>query len=527
MAAANAVQPDTTRSREVAARIADHQWAVRIGADEIAGDPAGWATTNPSTGEHLATVPAATPADVDAAVRAGQAAFEEWRDVAPRERAKRIRAWADLVAEHADELAELDALDAGLPMHAGRFDVANAVESMHLAADWAMELKGTTIPSTADHLHYTVREPFGVVGRVIAYNHPLMFATRAATPLIAGNACIVKTPDQAPLSGLRLAELAAEVLPPGLLTVLAGSGPVVGDAMSRHPAIRRIAFTGSVRTGLAIQGAAAASGVVKSISLELGGKNPCIVYPDADLERAAHWAMIGMNLTMTSGQSCGSTSRLVVHESVADEVVDRVRASFEALTIGDPLAEGTQMGPVISDVHRDRVLAHIQSARDSGATILAGGGAPEGLERGWFVAPTLITDVRQDMPIANNEVFGPVLSVVTWRDEEEALADRQRGRVRPHREHLHARPRTGPPARPPRRRGVRLVQRDGRALPRRAVRRLQELRRRARGGPLGGPVLHAAQDGQRGARRVTAEDCVFGRGCVAERHIHGRKETHS
>ena len=140
MAAANAVQPDTTRSREVAARIADHQWAVRIGADEIAGDPAGWATTNPSTGEHLATVPAATPADVDAAVRAGQAAFEEWRDVAPRERAKRIRAWADLVAEHADELAELDALDAGLPMHAGRFDVANAVESMHLAADWAREL---------------------------------------------------------------------------------------------------------------------------------------------------------------------------------------------------------------------------------------------------------------------------------------------------------------------------------------------------------------------------------------------------
>jgi 2-formylbenzoate dehydrogenase len=421
MAAANAVQPDTTRSREVAARVADHPWAVRIGTDEIAGDPAGWETTNPSTGEHLATVPAATPDDVDAAVRAGQAAFEEWRDVAPRKRAKRIREWAELVREHTDELAELDALDAGLPMHAGRFDVANAVESMHLTADWAMELKGTTIPSTADHLHYTIREPFGVVGRIIAYNHPLMFATRAATPLVAGNACIVKTPDQAPLSGLRLAELAAEVLPPGLLTVLAGSGPVVGDAMSRHPAIRRIAFTGSVRTGLAIQAAAAASGIVKSISLELGGKNPCIVFPDADLEEAARWAMIGMNLTMTSGQSCGSTSRLVVHESVAEEVVDRVRASFEALTIGDPLADGTQMGPVISDVHRDRVLGHIQSARDSGATILAGGGAPDGLERGWFVAPTLITDVRQDMPIANNEVFGPVLSVVTWRDEEEAL----------------------------------------------------------------------------------------------------------
>jgi 2-formylbenzoate dehydrogenase len=422
MAAANAVQPDTTRSREVAARVAEHPWAIRIAGEQIAGDPAGWATTNPSTGEHLATVPAATPADVDAAVRAGQAAFEQWRTVAPRERAKRIRAWADLIAAHADELAELDAVDAGLPMHAGRFDVASAVESMHLTADWAMELKGSTIPATADHLHYTVREPFGVVARIIAYNHPLMFATRAATPLVAGNACILKTPDQAPLSGLRLAELAADVLPPGLLTVLAGSGAVVGDAMARHPAIRRLAFTGSVRTGLAIQGAAAASGVVKSISLELGGKNPLIVFPDADLQEAARWAMIGMNLTMTSGQSCGSTSRLLVHESVAEQIVDRIRAAFQALTIGDPLADGTQMGPVISDTHRDRVLAHIHSARDSGATILAGGGPPEGLDRGWFLAPTLITDVRQDMPIANNEVFGPVLSVVTWRDEQEALA---------------------------------------------------------------------------------------------------------
>jgi 2-formylbenzoate dehydrogenase len=332
-----------------------------------------------------------------------------------------VRAWAELIREHTDELAELDAVDAGLPMHAGRFDVANAVESMHLNADHAMELKGTTIPSTADHLHYTVREPFGVVARIIAYNHPLMFATRAATPLIAGNAVIVKTPDQAPLSGLRLAELAAEVLPPGLVTMLAGSGPVVGEAISRHPMIRRIAFTGSVRTGLAIQAAAAASGTVKHVSLELGGKNPLILYPDADLEAAARGAFIGMNLTMTSGQSCGSTSRIVVHESVAEEVVDRVRAHFESLTIGDPLAEGTQMGPVISDAHRDRVLGHIQSARDSGATIVAGGGAPEGLDRGWFVAPTLIADVTQDMPIANNEVFGPVLSVVTWRDEEEAL----------------------------------------------------------------------------------------------------------
>jgi 2-formylbenzoate dehydrogenase len=421
MTTANAVQPDTTRSREAAARAAGHPWAIRIGSEEIAGDPSGWATTNPATGEHLATVPAATPTDVDAAVRAGHAAFEDWRHVAPRERAARVRAWAELVREHAEELAELDALDAGLPLHAGRFDVTAAVDAMHLNADWAMELKGTTVPSTSDHLHYTVREPFGVVARIIAYNHPLMFATRAATPLIAGNAVIVKTPDQAPLSGLRLAELAAEVLPAGLLTVLAGAGPVVGDAMARHPGIRRLAFTGSVRTGLAIQGAAAASGVVKSVSLELGGKNPLIVYPDADIESAARGALLGMNLTMTAGQSCGSTSRIVAHESVADELVDLVRAHFQALTIGDPFADGTQMGPLISQAHRDRVLDHVRGARDSGATVVTGGEAPEGLDRGWFVSPTLITGVSQDMPIAGNEVFGPVLSVLTWRDEAEAV----------------------------------------------------------------------------------------------------------
>jgi 2-formylbenzoate dehydrogenase len=394
---------------------------MRIGGRAAPGDPAGWPTLNPATGETIATVPAATPADVDAAVRAGQAAFESWRRLAPRERARRVRELAELVRAHAEELAELDALNSGMTLAAGRFDVGIAVEAMHLNADWAMEVKGETVPSTPDHLHYTVREPYGVVARIVAYNHPLMFATRAATPLIAGNAVIVKAPDQAPLAPLRFAELAAEVLPEGLLTVLSGSGRIAGDALVRHPQVRRIAFTGSVATGLQIQGAAAASGVVKAVSLELGGKNPLIVYPDADVEAAARGALVGMNLTATGGQSCGSTSRLLVHESVADEAIDAVRQQFEALTIGDPLAEGTQMGPMVSAAHRDRVLAHVGGAREAGATVVCGGGVPEGLERGFFVAPTLLAGVRPDMPIAQNEVFGPVLSVITWRDEEEAV----------------------------------------------------------------------------------------------------------
>jgi 2-formylbenzoate dehydrogenase len=421
MTCANVLIADTARSRAVAARVSRRTWTARIAGAEIGGDPAGWTTISPATGERLATVPAATHADVDAAVRAGWRAFERWRELAPRERAAHVREWAEIVERHAAELAELDAIDAGLPLYAARADVATAVDTMRMNAEWAMQLTGTTIPATADHLHYTVREPFGVVARIPAYNHPLMFAARASAPLIAGNAVIVKTPDQAPLSGLRIAELAADVFPAGLVTILAGAGPVVGDALARHPGIRRLAFTGSVPTALAIQGAAAASGTVKTLSFELGGKNPLILYPDADLEAAARAAFAGMNLVRSSGQSCGSTSRLIVHASVAEEVVDRVRAHFETVTIGDPLADGTEMGPVISEQHRDRILRHVAAARGAGATIAVGGEAPAGLDRGWFVEPTLVTDVRGEMAIAQDEVFGPVLSVITWTDEAQAL----------------------------------------------------------------------------------------------------------
>ncbi len=421
MASANVVTPDTRRSREVAARVARRPWALRIAGQEVSGDPNGWESISPATGEHLVTVPAATPADVDLAVRAGRAAFESWRWLAPRERAARVRAWATLVSEHAQELAELDAIDAGLPYSAALADVRTTVATMEMNAEWALELKGATVPASSDHLHYTIREPFGVVARIGAYNHPLMFAARASAGLVAGNAVIVKSPDQAPLSGLVLAELADEIFPRGLVTVLCGAGPIVGDAIVRHPEIRRIAFTGSVGTGLTIQATAAASGSVKSLSFELGGKNPLVLFPDADLQAAARGALNGMNLIRSSGQSCGSTSRLVVHASVADQIVALVREQFESVVVGDPFASGTQMGPVVSEAHRDRVLEHVQGARRSGATVVMGGEIPAGLEAGWYVEPTLLTDVTAEMPIAQEEVFGPVLSVITWEDEREAV----------------------------------------------------------------------------------------------------------
>jgi 2-formylbenzoate dehydrogenase len=301
-------------------------------------------------------------------------------------------------------------------------DVAFAAEYIEIMCDLALGLGGQTIPATAEHLHYTVREPFGVVARIVPYNHPLFFsAAKLAPPLVAGNAVILKAPDQAPLSALRIGELAQQVLPPGLVSVVSGSGQVTGRALVRHPAIRRIGFIGSGGTGRAIQRDAAETGV-KEVSLELGGKNAMIVCSDADPLAAAAGAVNGMNFATTAGQSCGSTSRLLVHESLAEEVIKHVVAGLEAITVGDPADGSTEMGPLITAAHRDRVAALIQTARDEGADLLTGGSRPAAVtERGYFLAPTVLAGVAPDSTLATTEVFGPVLAVLTFRDEAEAV----------------------------------------------------------------------------------------------------------
>jgi acyl-CoA reductase-like NAD-dependent aldehyde dehydrogenase len=399
-----------------------HPWRMLIGGDlvEAAGGEVA-ETINPSTEEVIAEVPAATARDVAAAVQAGQRAFERWRRTDVRERARRVRAVGDLLLEHEAELGALDAVDGGNPVTAMRNDVRLAVEIINLNADWALELAGRSVPATPDHLHYTVREPYGVVARLVAYNHPLMFVgARIAAPLIAGNAIVIKTPDQAPLSGLRIGELLAEELPKGLVNIISGAGPVAGDALVRHPGVRRIAFIGSVPTGRAIQRAAAESGV-KTVTLELGGKNPLIVLDDADPEEAAAGAIKGMNFHWTGGQSCGSTSRLLVHESLADEVLERVCAKAADVRVGDPLDPATEMGAMVSAAQLEKVNRYIRLGRDAGARLVTGGGRPPGLDRGYFVEPTVFAGVTPDMAIAQEEIFGPVLSVMTFRDDDEAL----------------------------------------------------------------------------------------------------------
>jgi 2-formylbenzoate dehydrogenase len=395
-------------------------WRMLVGGELVDGGDT-YETVDPATEQVIARVPAATAADVESAVVAAKGGLAAWQRTDVRERARTIRRLADVLLAHEQELAELDALDAGLAVTAMRGDVRLAADLMSLYADWALELRGETIPATTAHLHYTVREPYGLVLRIVPYNHPIMFAAaRTAPALIAGNATILKAPDQAPLSALRMGELFAEHLPPGVLSVISGLGPVAGDALVRHPEIRRIGFIGSVPTGRLVQRAAAESGV-KHVTLELGGKNPLIVFPDADLEAAAAGAVRGMNFHWTGGQSCGSTSRLLVHESVADEVVERVAELAAAVRVGLPLDPETEMGTMVSQAQYEKVLRFVDEGRRAGAQLVTGGGRPPEFERGYFVSPTVFRGVEPGMSIAREEIFGPVLSVLSWRDEEEAV----------------------------------------------------------------------------------------------------------
>ena len=406
------------------AEILDRQWFLLIGGrltPAISGRY--YDDESPVTEEVIAAVPDAGAADVEAAVQAAGPAAVAWRRVAARDRGALVAELANVLERNAEELALLDAVDGGHPVTAMHADVAMAADTLRLFAGLAIEIKGATVPASAEHLHMTVREPFGVGGRIIPFNHPIMFAAgKIAAPLVAGNAVILKPPDSAPLSALRMGELFADILPPGLLSVVVGGGPAAGRALVRHPAVRRIGFIGSDATGRAIQRDAAEVGV-KDITLELGGKNALIAFADADPDQVAAGVVNGMNFARSAGQSCGSTSRLLLHESVADEVLDRVAQRMAEIRVGSPLDTDTEMGTLSSRPQYEKTLSYIGIGRDEGARLLAGGGRPPGLAPGpgLFVAPTLFGGVRPEMRLAREEVFGPVLSALTWKSEDEAV----------------------------------------------------------------------------------------------------------
>jgi 2-formylbenzoate dehydrogenase len=396
-----------------------HLWIDGQPTESMSGER--FATVNPANGRALAHVSDAGPGDVERAVASSKRAQRDWSHTPVRERGAMLRALAAVLREHVEELATLDALDSGNPLTAMRNDVDWGATLLEYFSEAATALDGDAIRASTPNLHYTERVPYGVVGRIIPFNHPLFFAAgKVAAPLMAGNTVVLKPSDITPLSALRLGELSAGILPPGVLSVLPSSAVDTSRSLVAHPDVRRIGFIGSETVGRAIQADAAASGV-KDVSLELGGKNALIVCPDADLAAAADGIVRGMNFAWSQGQSCGSTSRVLLHEDIADEVTDRVVRAVAALRVGDPMREATQMGPLASQAQMDKSLHHIDTARREGARLLTGGGRAENLAAGYFVAPTVFDQVTDGMTLAHEEVFGPVMAILRWRDEEEAI----------------------------------------------------------------------------------------------------------
>lgn len=377
---------------------------------------------DPANGERIGRFPAGTVEDVTRAVDAAELAWRPWFDAGIGARHAAVTKLAVALEDAIDEIAEIEVRDTGNTSTKVRNDVAKAARALRHFAEIAYEAQGRTIPGDGDHIHVTLREPFGTVARIVPFNHPIMFAaSRVGAPLLAGNAIVVKAPEQASLSVCRFAELCAAIFPPGVVNVVTGNGLPVGDALVRDPRVRRVAFTGSVPTGQAIMRAAGESSI-KQLSLELGGKNPFIVLPDADLDAVATAAVTGMNFGW-QGQSCGSTSRVLVHRDVYEQLVTDIGERVSAIEVGDPGASDTQMGPLVTAEQLDRVRGFVARAREDGARLVTGGERPEGkqFERGNWIRPTVFADVDPGSDLFRNEVFGPVLAMTPYDDVDEAI----------------------------------------------------------------------------------------------------------
>jgi acyl-CoA reductase-like NAD-dependent aldehyde dehydrogenase len=379
-------------------------------------------TVDPATGEVLATLPLDGEAEVDTAVEAAREAQAAWAGLDPTERTKLLVRLAELVEEHADELAELESRDVGKPLSEARSrDVKFTAQTWLYYAGWPTKILGTTNPANPGVFTYTLREPVGVVGVITPWNFPMTIASWKLAPALAcGNTVVHKPAEQAPLTALRLAELGREAgIPEGVWTVVTGDGST-GAALAANERVDKISFTGSTAVGREIQRAAA--GNLKRLTLELGGKSANIVLPDADLEKALAGAL---NATFrNSGQVCTAGARLVVDRRVADELVERLGERVETIRLGRGLDPDTEMGPLVSASQRDHVLELYESAVDEGARVIAGGGAAEvaGLPNGFFVQPTVFDETENEMRINREEIFGPAVAVIRVDDADEAVA---------------------------------------------------------------------------------------------------------
>jgi phenylacetaldehyde dehydrogenase len=379
-----------------------------------------FASYNPATGEVLAQVPEGDKEDIDRAVRAARQAFEgRWRKVTPSERGQLLWKLGELLEKHADEFAQIESLDNGKPVAVARVaDVPLAVDLFRYMAGWATKIEGNTIPLSipgGGYLAYTLREPVGVAGQIIPWNFPLLMAAWKLGPaLAAGCAVVLKVAEQTPLSALRLGELIQEAgFPAGAVNIVTGFGETAGAALAAHPGVDKVAFTGSTEVGKMIVQAAA--GNLKKVSLELGGKSPNVVFKDADLETAIPGAASA--IFFNHGQCCCAGSRLYVEKGIFDQVVEGVAEQGKQIKLGPGMDLSTQMGPLVSSEQLERVCGYLQSGRKEGAKALIGGERVG--DRGYFVAPTVLTGVKPNMKVYQEEIFGPVVSAIPFSDPGE------------------------------------------------------------------------------------------------------------
>lgn len=375
---------------------------------------------DPSNGQRLADVAVAGPEDVQDAIEAARRAQADWARRAPRERGQILFAIARGIRDETDALARLESMDTGKPLSQATTDVEVSAQYFDFYGGYADKLYGDSIPLDGNRFAVTFREPLGVTGHIIPWNYPLQIGARTTAPaLMAGNACVVKPAEEAPLTTIALARIATEAgLPPGVLNVVPGIGEVAGAYLSGSDDIDHLSFTGGLDTGRIVMAAAAEN--VKPITMELGGKSPSVVLADADLERAV--PVITNALIQNAGQTCSAGTRVIIDDSVHDELVERLREQFDQVRLGRGV-DDPDMGPLISKSQLERVQGYLSIARDEGTEIVAGGDAAhvEGLEGGYFVQPTLLAGVSPTMRVAREEIFGPVLSVLTFDGEEQAV----------------------------------------------------------------------------------------------------------
>ncbi len=408
----------TAKSKDVQIRhtqcLIDGNWSPAVGGRTFE-------TINPATGDVIAHVAEGDEADVNKAVKAARRAFETgpWPKMTASQRGRLMYKLADLIEQHADELATIETLDNGKPYADSRkIDLPLTVACYRYYAGWADKIHGKTIPINGPFFCYTRHEPVGVCGQIIPWNFPmLMQAWKWGPALAAGNTVVLKPAEQTPLTALYVANLAMEAgYPPGVVNVIPGMGPTAGGAIAKHGDVDKVAFTGSTEVGKLIMEAAAKSNL-KRVSLELGGKSPNVVFADADLDAAVEGAFFA--LFFNQGQCCCAGSRLFVEEKIHEEFVGRLVSKARSRKVGDPFEAATEQGPQVSQEQYDRVMGYIDSGRQQGAKMLCGGGRVG--ERGYFIQPTVFDAVGDDMTIAQEEIFGPVMSVMKFRDVDEVV----------------------------------------------------------------------------------------------------------